>query len=233
MSENYGWSLPVDKLTDEDEPIFSIQLDGFSEESPVYRLNKYPHQYGILNGADPSLWLQISTNRDELIPYNSDLSRCLWEIDVKQINTVREKFYGTRLSSAINVKMRLNGVLVSDYNSRDWGYALGKVHTNMAECLEHPFDFINAQSEVGRKIHYRGLPAMISKVSSGKRDELTIHISPRQGDETWWDRLITQETVRANNEEDREWIKEGLEEWKSVGSIKYGSPIGSENIDWF
>lgn len=135
-------------------------------------------------------------------------------------------------------EMYANGKLIYSFPSREIGYALSRAQSLEVILLEHPFNFLDQESENGRKIWYYGLPAKV-RVSSSYPGEIGIipdysYMTQKE----WWDALWEKKRkIQPENykkTEDDEWDKEEFDEDRSFSSwINHGDALWDGMIWWF
>ncbi len=233
--------------------IFDIQIG--DEMFSVYSIEGYEHQLGKANGCPDTWWLDYSTYNTtvdsdgtinesrirELIPYiDKGVHRVCWGIDYQQYNSTKYKFSGWDIRNGGICKITANGKPVYKFHYRDLRGALAVASSKIDELIEHPFDFINPENEVGRKIWYYGLPATILLGYEPGEIRIKPDYSYMASDE-WWkelerrqSRVTPKNRVYADDEkEEEERDKERFEETKDYGEINHGSAFYDGMINWF
>jgi hypothetical protein len=223
------------------------------EDKPyqVYNIEGYEHKIGEMNGTPTTWWLDYSSDpvRGEvtperpLIPYvDKCTNRICWEIKFKQRNYMKHKWDDWDLRRSGTCEILANGKKIYSFGSFDVGYALSKAQYLMVNLMEHPYDFLNPENEIDRKIWYYGLPAKV-KPSDCYPGE--IRIIPDCTDTTperWWkeyeNRRKTVDFKSEKNEtewekQDREMDEQDFEETKSYGMINHGDALWDGMINWF
>lgn len=217
------------------------------KEYDVYDVEGKEHDG--LNGEVKSWWLYYgdrlpegtlpSIDSDSWEPWSKQITRHLWDIRFKQVNSSKEKWNETDFRNTTIVEMRCNNKLV--YKFSTWGnteglsYAMAKVQYLQVQISEHPYNFFNPKEEEGRKIWWKGLPALCMPKST---DGWEIKIYPDYGvglsKEQWWGELAKKEeritsVPDENTEDDLEDRNEGI----SDGYINWGDALSDCHINWF
>jgi len=223
---------------------FDLLVDGV--KCPVWDIEGYEHESGKLNGTPSTWWLEIIPSRDdddeeddedrdeqenELIPYvDRGTHRICWEIVFKQSNHIKHKWGDSDVRSSGKCIMSANGKEIYQFNSSNIGYAMSKAESLMTELLEHPYNFLDQESEDGRKIWYYGLPAKVYS-RSYPSGEIWIHpdLTDMDADE-WWNKYAERYSMMNPSGRD---AKERVEEWKSFGKIGHGDALWDKMINWF
>lgn len=124
------------------------------------------HQYGKLNGCPDTWWLLIKYDDEyEWTPWIDKAgTRPCWEITVRQDNYIKHKYGGSDIRSTCHVDMKCNGEVVYEFGCNDINYAMSKSQYKMIEMMEHPFNFMNPQEEIGRRIWFKRQAAVISEL---------------------------------------------------------------------
>jgi hypothetical protein len=228
--------------------IFDIQIR--DKLYPVYSIEGYEHGLGKWNGCPTTWWLDYSIYHTELIlseqptlreliPYiDKGVHRVCWGVDYQQHNSTKYKWGGWDIRSGGICKITANGKPVYKFHYRDLNGALAAASCKIDEMMYHPFDFINPENEIGRKIWYHGLPA---KVLLGY-EVGEIRIEPDYSylsKENWWDELERRKTKIENtnqvieDDDDKRIDKEHFEETKDYGIINHGDVFYDGMINWF
>lgn len=212
---------------------FDILID--DKPCPVWDLPDYEHENGKWNGTPTTWWLQY---QDELIPYvDKGVHRICWEICYKQTNHTKYKWDDWDVRSSGRCTIKANGKEIYSFGSSDLGYALGKAQALCIELMEHPYNFLDQNSEEGRKIWYYGLPASIS-VNDHHPGEISIVPDLENIDEnTWWKKYSERKKpilpVSEEREQDIIMDEENDEEWRGFGRIGHGDALWDGMINWF
>ena len=233
--------------------IFDIQIR--EQMYSVYSIEGYEHQLGKSNGCPEIWWLDYSdyntvVERDgtinspiirELVPYiDKGVHRVCWGIDYQQYNTTKYKWDEWDIRNGGICKITANGKPVYKFHYRDFEGALAAAQVKINDMIEHPFDFINPENEIGRKIWYYGLPAKI--ILGYEPGEIKIepdysYLSPDE----WWSaleerksKIYPKKRIYIDDEKEMEEIeKEHFEVCRDYGNINHGSAFYDKMIDWF
>ena len=72
------------------------------------------------------------------------------------------KWHSLRFNTGTTCKIKANGKVIYSFRCRDVDYAMSKASTLMVELGEsHTYDFLDTDSQKGRKIIYKGLPCYL------------------------------------------------------------------------
>jgi hypothetical protein len=231
--------------------IFEIQIR--DRMYPVYSIEGYEHRLGPDNGCPATWWLDYSIYYSEgddeqpitreLVPYiDIGVHRVCWGVDYQQYNTTKYKWDEWDIRSGGICKITANGKPVYKFHYRDFEGALAFAQVKINEMIEHPFDFINPEKEIGRKIWYYGLPA---KILLGYEPG-EIRIEPDYSyltEEEWWTELEHRKTnvhpkkreYIDDEKEEEERNKERYMETRKFyeGIINHGDALWDKMINWF
>lgn len=229
--------------------IFEIQI--YDKMYPVYSIDGYEHNLGKYNGCPETWWLDYSVYHSdgddeqptmrELIPYiDKGVHRICWGVDYQQHNSTKYKWDEWDIRNGGICKITANGKPVYKFHYRDLEGALAAATNKINDLIEHPFNFINPEEEVGRKIWYYGLPATISLGYDVGEIKINPDYSYMTPDE-WWSELEKRRTnihpkdrvYKDDDKEMEEIEKEHFEEYRDYGTINHGSPFYDGMINWF
>lgn len=219
--------------------IFKIQIE--EKLYPVYSIEGYTHELGRANGCPDSWWLEYSEKGEDdeedrersLIPYiDKGANRICWGFNFSQRNYMKYKWDEWDLRSSGKCEIYANGKLIYSFGCRDIEYAASKAVVLQSELLEHPYDFINPESEINRKIWYYGLPATIMP-SDYMPGEIEIYPDYSYIEkEEWWQLLnMKKEKIRAKPDED-DFIFDQMGT-RADTFINHGDALWDKMIDWF
>jgi hypothetical protein len=232
--------------------IFDIMID--KKLYPVYNIPGYEHQLGKLNGCPETWWLDYSDydpiyDEDgdideepyirELVPYiDLGTHRICWEIRYRQFNTTKYKWDEFDIRNGGICEMYANGKLVYSFPSREIGYALSRAQSLESILIEHPFDFLNQESENGRKIWYYGLPATLKVSDFHPGEILIIPDCSYMTKEEWKEALKRKEEKiypkDSVKKEDDIYREDDLDEtFKFIDRINHGDALWDGMIGWF
>lgn len=225
--------------------IFTVIIH--EKEYDVYGIEGKEHEG--LNGEPKSWWLYYADrlpqgmlppiDSDSWEPWSSQITRHLWDIRFRQVNSIKEKWNSTNFRNTTIVEMCCNNKLVYQFST--WGnreglsYAMSKVHYLQVQMSEHPYNFFNPEEERGRKIWWKGLPAT---VQPRERDGWEIKIYPDYtaglSKEQWWKELAKkEEKVTSVPDENSEDDLEDRNEAIGDGYINWGDALSDQHINWF
>jgi len=164
-------------------------------------VDREPHSLGTDNGESGTLWVKkngggpfAEQKDDPWIPW-LDISgnRNCWEIHIKDGNSIKYKHVNYDISKHTSVYISLNNDPVYEVMGRDFDWCYNKSRSIIyhLEELMNTFDvnLKNSTKEKGRKIYYKGLPAIIEQVYVTG----TINIKPDYSDmdkDTWWNEIL-------------------------------------------
>lgn len=139
--------------------MFDIVID--NKLYSVYERNE-THELGRMNGCPDSWWLKYN---NEWIPYiDKMVNRPCFEINVKQNNHIKDKWNTKSLRGTCSITIKCNLRTVYQFNTRDIEYGLAKAQVLISDMTEHPFNFMDPESEIGRKIWFYDQPGSIEKL---------------------------------------------------------------------
>lgn len=166
MSDDWGnkvfGSLEKQTNNKQKEPRWLFDTIVNDEICGVYQREE-KHQLGDWNGCPNTWWLKDTDG--EWIPWiDIGTNRPCFEFIINQGNYTKVKWNETQIRSTDSVEIYINKRLVYTFGCNNLNYALAKVQTLHVEMLEHPFNFCNPDSEIGRKVWYRNQPAIIERL---------------------------------------------------------------------
>lgn len=180
----------------------------------------------------------LSIDSSCFIPFTSSVPRLTWDIRfVQKTYTKNEKCFSFRNNTVC--EMRCNNNLIYSFftNGGESGmdFAMSKAQFLRVALLEHPFDFLNPESEKDRKIWYYGLPATIAIRSDNEKWKIFIipEYSVKINKETWWKLLIDRrsnvgEEIDTSNDVSNNEIEDDFQDY-----INYGDAFYATDINWF
>lgn len=199
------------------------------------------------NGVPKTWWLYFSDRLPQgklpphdskhFVPYHVSIERLNWDIKFTQETRAKEKWSETHFSSTTSCEMWCNGKLVYSFvtngGSGGMSFAMAKAQYMQTMLCEHSFNFLDAQSEHGRKIWWYGLPATVGIRSGDKKWEIVIvpDYSTGVSKETWWaefknrrsnySQVVDEDDIAVFNEED---------DYSEF--INWGNAFSDQHIDW-
>ena len=146
-------------------PMFSTLINGNLVE--IWQ-RKETHLLGKINGAIDNWWAKVPRGPDdyEWVPWlSSVVNRPCWGVQIKTGNDTIFKHDNTRITKTGRLDITCNGRIVYSQCAVNIRFALARASSIIYELEEHPFDFANPDSEIGRKIWYKRQPAKIDSLS--------------------------------------------------------------------
>jgi hypothetical protein len=116
-------------------------------------------------------------------------------------------------------------------------FAFAKIQYLQVIINEHPYNFFEPETEIGRKICWYGLPATI--LNGYEPGEIRIKPDYTAGlsKELWWKELKNRKSIYTNKTEDNldmdEIEKEYDDEYENSDVINWGDALSDEHIYWF
>lgn len=171
------------------------------------------HQLGRDNDKPDNLWVRYENQWEPWI--NIGVNNPCFEIKIKQNNRTKAKWNGLRINGVSCAEIYCNLRKVYEFYCNDLNYAFAKSQVLMRDMLEHPFNFMDPDSEIGRKIWFKGQSSIVERLLL---DQGCIMIKKESGVfdlvEPWY------------SEEDI-----GLDDWHNTEEVK--DDVFSSNIWWF
>jgi hypothetical protein len=202
----------------------------------VYRIRGYEHIDG--DGKKDDWWLDYSYNEKEepLLPYRDrGVHRTCWEINYKQRNGSRHKYGCTTIGSYGLCTLKANGKEVYKLVGDNLEFMMANISYKIRQLMEHPYNFLDPESEVGRKIYYYGLPATIR--TGYEVGEINIIPDYEKIPKNRWWKLYELKAHNTDEDpgdiDDMEVDKEDMEDHKKVDSINHGDALWDGRIGWF
>lgn len=180
--------------------IFSTLIN--NKKMWIYK-RKETHKDGERNGVPNDWWLKFDKNDGtyDWVPWVDKLTkRPCFEIKIKEGNHIKHKWDEWDIRGSVFCEIFLNGDKVYDFITRDVEYAFAKATVLKTEIMEHPFDFLNPEGEIGRKVFYREEPATIERVIL---DQGCVIIK-KEGSEYFKTPIWHDEDDKVGDEDDRE-----------------------------
>jgi hypothetical protein len=144
--------------------VFDVVIGGQKRE--VWK-RKEEHKLGEWNGCPKNWWVNLGTvEKPEWEPWiDKGTNRPVWDISIKTDNRTKVKWgeVGIRGTGLLTISCNQRQVYEQGFN--DISYAMSKAQVLMTEMMEHPFDFCNPDSMLGKKIWYKNQPAIITGLS--------------------------------------------------------------------
>lgn len=229
--------------------VFTVLIH--NKEYDVYSIENKEH--GGYNGEVKTWWLYYNTRLPEgllpspdseyFVPWSNSINRRLWEVKFRQTNTSKHKWDEWRFSNTTVVEMWCNNKLVYSFNTtgNDSGmsFAFGKVEYLKTVLSEHPYNFFEPETEEGRKIWWKGLPATIKNSSSAGEIRILPDYTTGLSKRDWWSELkrrqekLTYKPDNFTDETFEQLNEEHFEESMYEDSINWGDALEDKHIDWF
>jgi len=159
---------------------------------------------------------------ENLVQFNGQATE--WGLQTCEVNSLKCKWNEEEIDCRCITTILRNGKEFNRFATRDMAYGIAKAQVMIEEYKEHPLELNNYQFErkcIGRKIRYKGIPAIIDRYCDG---QACIMIKPR------FEKDIDRFFKCMHNIDD-ETVEDYYEEWKSIGAIK--EDILSSSIWWF
>jgi len=213
--------------------ITEVMIRGFPYE--LWQLNdRDPHSLGTMNGESGTLWVKQTGDgpfkdlegEDEWIPWlDKSANRDSWEISIKDGNSMKYKWSDYSITKHTSGYISLNGKPVYEINCHDFDFCYNDARTKIYQLKELLYTFnVNLKDiakESGRKIFYKGMPAIIDTMYI--HGEIYLRADYTEVDkDIWWNEMIEP------------WYDdfsiENIDEWKHNNGIKVD--ILSNDIYW-
>lgn len=204
------------------------------------------------NGEPDTWWLYFSSKLPEgtippidsesWVPYHCSIQRLNWNITFKQTTTTKEKWGDIHFRSSTYCEMWCNNKLVYAFpttgGDRGMAFAMAKAQYLQTMLCEHPYNFLDAEVENGRKICWYGLPATIKVKSSTWEIGVIPDYTAEFNKDEWWAELERKEKKWTGPDENddkemREMDDEDRKEDKNNDYINWGDALSDQHIDWF
>lgn len=193
----------------------------------LYYSDRLP--YGLTPPPDSESWER----------YCVGTLRRLWEIKIKQTNSTKEKWGETQFRNHTSVEMWCNNKLIYQFGTggKYLDFAFAKIQYLQVLLGEHPYNFFEPETEVGRKICWYGLPATI--LTGYDAGEIRIKPDYTAGleKEEWWKELERREHKYTNKDDFDKQMDDIDEDNKKEridnDIINWGDALSDGNIYWF
>jgi hypothetical protein len=130
----------------------------------IWRRNE-THKQGRINGQPDDLWLRETFEGSDDIDWTPwvgiGANRPCFEIKLVQGNRTKFKWNETRIDGTGKAEIICNKIKIYEFAFRDIEYGLARAQVLLSTISEHPFNFMDPESEIGRKIWYYEQPAVI------------------------------------------------------------------------
>jgi len=209
-----------------------VIIRGFKYE--LWELNdREPHDYGVMNGESGRLWVRhiedptgTNNKKNVCIPWlDISANRDCWEILIKDGNSMKYRHTNYDISKHTAVYISLNGENVYEIMGRDFDWCYNKARSVIYELKELMDTFeVNLKKtnkEKGRKIFYKGMPAIIDIILSNGNVSIKADYVDVDRD-YWWNEMIEPW--------DDKYSIEHLEECKDNNGIVVD--VLSKDIHW-
>lgn len=214
----------------------------------VYNIEDKKHE--SLNGEPSTWWLYYKTDEDvkshdlttppidspHWLPYQNSINRRCWDIHIVQKNGGKHKWGSTNFSCHTSVEMKCNGKLIYQFGVglgvNGLSYAMAKAQYLKVQMEEHPYNFFEPETEIGRKIYFYGLPATVEPTSWPGEIKIIpdYNILPR---EEWWKEYKNRKFKIDQHSFEESECFDSYEEDQQFGSINWGFALEDGNINWF
>lgn len=196
---------------------------------PVYSIDNRYHWNGT------STWWVKVRDEGDLEPWTDHAHRICFEYNIREYNRSKVKWDEYRISKGVHVTITANGKPFYEFGSSDTNYAFAKAQQLVVQLMEHPYNFLEPESENGRKIYFYGMPATIRASSHpgeiGIIPDYSVGINRSQ----WW-KMYKQRKSPATPQVDDDWDdieKEHDEENMESDYINWGDALSDQHINWF
>ncbi len=194
------------------------------------------------NGEPKTWWLYFADRMPEGAipphdseswePWHKSINRRLWDIRFKEYNSTKEKWNATQFRSGLNCEMYCNNKLIYSFGTNDLAFAFAKAQYLIVKMSEHPYDFFDTASELGRKIWWYGLPATVKPRSDGWDIAIIPDYTTGLSKESWWHEFKKRRS-NINEVIDENDIKVWDGEDDNTDYISWGDALSDGHIDWF
>lgn len=200
---------------------------------PVYSIDNRYHWSGT-----STWWVKVGDEGD-LEPWTNHAHRICFEYNIREYNTSKVKWDEYRISKGVQVTITANGKPFYEFGSYDTNYAFAKTQQLIVQLMEHPYNFLEPETENGRKIYFYGLPATIRASSHPGEIGIVPDYSVGINRQKWW-KLYEQRKhpviLPAKDEFDVQMDdieKEHDDENMGRDYINWGDALSDGNINWF
>jgi hypothetical protein len=185
----------------------------------VYHRKEHTHNLGKWNNCPDDWWLAFKRDKKHFqwIPWiDIGANRPCWEVKINEGNYLKYKYDETSIHRGCTAEIFCNKQKVYEFIAGNFEYSVVKVHNLINKMQEYPFNFMNPDEEIGRRIWYYGQPAIIESLLL---DQGCI--------------MIKYVGIGSGFDLSRPWETEAHEisEWHGEERIK--DDIFSPNIYWF
>jgi hypothetical protein len=165
MTEKWGYGNPKNI-----KPFDTIKVD---QREFDLLIGEYPHSTNDNNfyARDPY--------DGEICDFNGH--RVLYDIKVESKNYIKHSYGTSEIRKSVYTSIIADGEQIYEFNHRDPLEALLRARELLLQLMEHPSEVVTKDGRarlVGRKIYYREIPAVITRVIL---DQGEIIVEPKQG----------------------------------------------------
>ncbi len=222
--------------------IFDVYIN--SRLYPVFSIEDRVHEG--LNDSPNTWWLYHSdikklaglmppSDSPYLRPYCSkSMPRHVWEFSIKQKIGTKEKWGDTSFRPSTFCEIKCNGKLFYEFGTigdeRGYTFAMAKAQYMIMMMGEHCFNFFDPESENGRKIFWKGLPATVKSGYNSWEIKIVPDYTCGLDKNEWWAELKKRETLIG---EEKYKDDNGDDEDESADYINWGDAFEDKYINWF
>jgi len=217
-----------------DETIYDV-YDIYGKEHEGY--NDTPKTWWLYYSdrlIDGELPLESSSNWK---PYSRSIIRRCWEVKIKQKNSSREKWGDVQFRNSAKVDMWCDNKLVYSFmtGGNDLSFAVAKFQYLQIILSEHPYNFFEPETEVGRKIGWYGLPATILTGYDVGNIRIKPDYTAGLDKKEWWAELKRRQHVYTDRSDDfyDDDKDDENDDYENDDIINWGDALSDGNIYWF
>lgn len=180
---------------------------------------------------------------EHFVPYSISINRRLWDIRFTQHNYSKYKWDEHSFRNSTRCEMWCNGKLIYSFltigNDSGLSFAMSKAQYLQTVLSEHCYNFFEPETENGRKIWWKGLPATIKNGYEAGEIIIIPDYTTGLSKSEWWSELRKRESKLTNvikdfNDETFEHLeKEDFEESMEDDQINWGDALEDKHINWF
>jgi len=209
------------------------------KEYDVWNIPNKKHK--ALNGEVDTWWLYYSDSLPEgtlppldsehWLAYHVSMKRNMWDVLIESYQTTKIKWDDYHFRNGYRVKLLCDKKLIHSFSTHNIEFAMSKAQYLMIVLPEHPFNFLDQDSEKNRKIYYYGMPALVDPKRNGEIGIIPDYTTIKKVD--WWKEYYRRQRT-ADGLIDKEWEHNFQERFEEDSDyINWGDALSDGNIDWF
>lgn len=169
----------------------------------------------------------------DLVPFAAGIERIAWSFNIEQTNSSKPKWNNISFSNHIKCEVFANKKKVYEFYGRDVDHVLSQANILTTSLCEHSYNFLNTDSEKGKKIYFFGLPATIMPKEGREWEIMVYPDTEKMPKKEWWTKYRELQISMLSYPDEIERTEERIEQAMEDGQINWGDPLQSAGyIRW-